>query len=110
MGWEEEPMSEGGSESILTCRSSLSRATMPGKEITMGAREGAKLRSILTGKVYELKTIKDWAAVLESLDGTSQVWTERDNLELFYERVEESYTDFKLSPARQNDGETLLLT
>jgi hypothetical protein len=57
----------------------------------MSAREGNKLRSILSGKVYAVKTIKDGAAVLESLDGSSQVWTERDNLNLFYERVERKF-------------------
>jgi hypothetical protein len=48
-----------------------------------------KILSILTGKVYELKTIKDWTAVLESLDGSSTVYTEKDNLNLFYRKVEQ---------------------
>jgi hypothetical protein len=54
----------------------------------MTVRLGDKIRSILTGKVYEVKAIKDWVAVLESLDGSSKVWTEKDNLKLFYEKVE----------------------
>jgi len=54
----------------------------------MNMREGDKVKSDLTGKVYEVKTIKDRSAVLESLDGSSQVCTERGNLKLFYKKVE----------------------
>ena len=35
-----------------------------------------------------MKAIKDRFVVLGSLDGSSQVWTEKDNLKLFYEKVE----------------------
>jgi hypothetical protein len=42
-------------------------------------KTGDKIRSILTGKVYELKTVKDSVAMLEELDGSSKVWTEKDN-------------------------------
>ena len=48
-------------------------------------REGEKKRSILTGKIYEVKTVEDWSVVLESLDASSQVLTEKDNVKLFYE-------------------------
>jgi hypothetical protein len=51
-------------------------------------KEGEKRRSILTGKVYQVNAIKDRFVVLGSLDGSSQVWTEKDNLKLFYEKVE----------------------
>ena len=51
-------------------------------------REGEKTRSILTGRVYKVKTIEDRSVVLESLDGSSQVWTEKSNLKLFYEEAE----------------------
>ncbi len=54
----------------------------------MSVREKDKIKSILTEKVYEVKAIKDWVTVLESLDGSSQVWTERGNLKIFYEKVE----------------------
>ena len=47
--------------------------------------EGEKARSILTGKIYEVKIVEDCSVVLESLDGSSQVLTEKDNLKLFYE-------------------------
>ena len=53
----------------------------------MSVREKDKIKSILTEKVYEVKTIKDWVVVLESLDGSSQVWTERGNLKIFYEKA-----------------------
>ena len=48
-------------------------------------REGEKKRSILTRKIYEVKTVEDCSVLLESLDGSSQVLTEKDNLKLFYE-------------------------
>ena len=44
--------------------------------------------SILIGKVYELKAVKDWIAVLESVDESSMVYTEENNLNLFYKKVE----------------------
>ncbi len=67
----------------------------------MSARKGDRLRSILTGKVYEVKIIKDFIAVLKSLDGSSQVWTEVDSLNLFYEKAEkgEISKTCALSPA-----------
>jgi len=63
-------------------------------------RKGDKIKSILTEKVYEVKAIKDWGVVLESVDGLSQVYTERGNLKLFYEKVEneENPKNFGLSP------------
>ncbi len=51
--------------------------------------QGEKRRSILTGKVYKVKAIDDWSVILESLDGSSEVCTEWDNLKLFYENSEE---------------------
>lgn len=65
-------------------------------------REGDKRRSILTGKVYKVKIIKDWSVGLESVDGLSQVWTERGNLKLFYEKVqnEQSPEGLVRSPAK----------
>lgn len=66
----------------------------------MKTRKGDKIKSILTEKVYEVKAIKDWVVVLESLDGLSQVLTDRGNLKLFYEKVEnkENPKNFGLSP------------
>ena len=54
----------------------------------MTIKEGDRIKSILNEKVYEVKTIKDWGVVLQSLDGLNQVWTERGNLKLFYKKVE----------------------
>ena len=51
-------------------------------------RERDRIRSILTDQIYEVKTINDWSVVLESLDGASQVWTEKNNLSLFYKKIE----------------------
>ena len=51
-------------------------------------REGDRRKSILTGRVYRVKTLKEWSAVLESLDGSIQVYTEKDNLRLFYQELE----------------------
>ncbi len=64
-------------------------------------RKGDKIESILTGRLYQVKTIKEWAAVLESLDGSTQVLTEKGNLELFYKTVEKKENDrmFGFSPS-----------
>jgi len=51
-------------------------------------KEGNKMESILTGKLYQVKTIKEWSVVLESLDGSIQVLTEKGNLELFYKEID----------------------
>ena len=65
-------------------------------------RKGDKMESILTGRCYQVKTIKEWAAVLESLDGSTQILTEKGNLELFYRTVEKKENDrmigFSLTP------------
>lgn len=49
---------------------------------------GDRLKSVLTGKVYEVKMVKGMSVVLESEDRRSQVLTEKGNLNLFYEKVE----------------------
>jgi hypothetical protein len=49
---------------------------------------GDRLKSILTGKVYEVKMVKGMSVLLESEDRRSQVLTEKGNLNLFYEKVE----------------------
>jgi len=54
----------------------------------MTVREGDRIKSILTEKTYVVKMIKDSVAVLQSLEGSTHVWTETGNLELFYEKVE----------------------
>ena len=51
-------------------------------------REGDRRKSILTGRVYRVTTLKESSVVLESLDGSSRVYTEKDNLKLFYEKME----------------------
>jgi len=53
----------------------------------MTMKEGNLVKSILTGKIYKIKNIIDWIAILESLEGSSQVLTEKSNLNLFYEKV-----------------------
>ncbi len=68
----------------------------------MSVREGNTIRSILTQKTYQVKTIKDRVVVLQSLDGMNQVWTERGNLKLFYEKVEkEEVLNGPLSPVKK---------
>ena len=52
------------------------------------ATEGDRMESLLTGKVYEVKIIKEGFAVLESPDGSNQVLTEKGNLKLFYKNIE----------------------
>ena len=45
-----------------------------------------RLRSKITGNVYEVKKVVDKMILLESLDGKSQVLTELNNIALFYYR------------------------
>ncbi len=49
---------------------------------------GEKLKSSLTGLVYEVKLIKGISVLLESMDRRSQVLTEEENLNIFYEKIE----------------------
>ena len=63
----------------------------PGRIIEMKAkmmttRESDRYRSKITGNVYVVKKIVDKMIVLESLNGTSQVLTELNNITLFYEK------------------------
>jgi hypothetical protein len=51
----------------------------------MTTHESDRLRSKITGNVYEVKKIMNEMIVLESLNGRSQVLTELSNIELFYE-------------------------
>jgi hypothetical protein len=60
---------------------------MSGRGIKMMAtHESDRFRSKITGNVYEVKKIVNEMIVLESLNGTSQVLTELNNIALFYER------------------------
>lgn len=52
----------------------------------MTTRESDRYRSKITGNVYVVKKIVDKMIVLESLNGTSQVLTELNNITLFYEK------------------------
>ena len=48
---------------------------------------GDKFKSLLTDKVFEVKSFTDWMVLLESEDKLSQVLTEKVNLKLFYQKV-----------------------
>jgi len=48
---------------------------------------GDRFRSVVTGKVFELKIVGDRMVVLESEDQANQVLTARDNLRFFYKRI-----------------------
>ena len=52
----------------------------------MTTHEADRFRSKITGNVYQVKKIVDQMIVLETLNGTSQVLTELNNIALFYER------------------------
>jgi len=52
----------------------------------MTTHESDRLRSKITGNVYKVKKVVDRMILLESLDGTSQVLTELNNIALFYDR------------------------
>jgi len=50
-------------------------------------RLGEVLRNSITGKVYEIKWIKDQMVILKSMEGVNQVLTWRNNLDLFYAKL-----------------------
>ncbi|MGQ9648305.1 MAG: hypothetical protein ACUVWO_17405 [Thermodesulfobacteriota bacterium] len=52
-------------------------------------KKGVKLKSLFTGKIYGVKAIRDRMVVLESENGSSQVLTEKSNLDLFYQPARE---------------------
>lgn len=47
--------------------------------------EGERLRSKLTGIIFEVKKIKDKSVVLESEDGRNEEWTDMGFLPIFFE-------------------------
>ncbi len=53
----------------------------------MAILEGAIFISNLNGKLYRLKTVRNGMAILRREGGTSEVLTEKDNLDLFYLRI-----------------------
>ena len=59
---------------------------------------GEKLKSSLTGLVYEVKLIKGISVLLESIDRRSQVLTEEENLNIFYEKIEDNSSLKNLNP------------
>jgi hypothetical protein len=48
---------------------------------------GEIFKSGLTGKVYEVRRILDQMVILHSLNGLNQVLTQKENLNLFYEKM-----------------------
>jgi hypothetical protein len=52
--------------------------------------EGDRLKHKLTGRLYELKTIKDGAFVLESKETPYWMWFGERDLKLFFERAGKS--------------------
>jgi len=52
---------------------------------------------------YELRKMTDYMAVLHSLDGSSQVLTWKENLNLFYEKVPNRKSDRSYSLKRREN-------
>lgn len=50
-------------------------------------KEGDLLQSSLTGRVYGLRRMEGEMVVLEREDGAAELLTERDNLRIFYAKV-----------------------
>ncbi len=67
------------------------------------AEIGDILRSMLTGRTYQLERLVERFAVLGGLDPFHKVYTEIDNLRLFYERVEIESMETQLQP-RDSSG------
>jgi hypothetical protein len=58
-------------------------------ETAMKTKDGDTLKNLLNGKCYKVKRIVKSMAVLQSEDGQSQILTEVENLNLFYEKMED---------------------
>ncbi len=54
----------------------------------MSAVLGEKLKNFITGELFEVKSVSEGMIVLEACDGTGQVLTESESLNLFYDRME----------------------
>ena len=54
----------------------------------MNLKEGHRLKSKLTGTIYEIKKIRDASVVLQSEDGSNQEWTNKGKLKLFFEEIQ----------------------
>jgi hypothetical protein len=52
----------------------------------MKTRDGDTVRSFLNGNDYKVKKIVNSMAILESLDGQSQILTAVENLSIFYKK------------------------
>jgi len=55
----------------------------------MKTKDGDTVKSLFNGKYYKVKKIMKNMAVLQSEDGQSQILTEVENLNLFYEKMED---------------------
>jgi len=49
---------------------------------------GERFKSILTGRLYQVRMLTELFAVLEGEDPSNRVYTEIGNLESFYEQVD----------------------
>ncbi len=56
----------------------------------MKFKEGDLVKSALSGKIYKIKQMRDLIVTLDSLDGSSQVLTDNNYLNLFYEDLQNS--------------------
>jgi hypothetical protein len=63
-------------------------------------RIGERLRSRRTNEIYKIKLTKDERVILDSLDGSSQILTERRALDLFYEALTQPAVLCEQSPGR----------
>ena len=68
--------------------------------MNMVPRVGDWLRSILTGRLYQVRMFTELFAVLEGEDSSNRVYTEIGNLASLYEQVktEDDPSDSSLSP------------
>ncbi|HXX35786.1 MAG TPA: hypothetical protein VEM15_15055 [Thermodesulfobacteriota bacterium] len=55
----------------------------------MKTKDGDTVKNLFNGKYYKIKRITKNMAILQSEDGQSQILTEVENLNLFYEKKED---------------------
>jgi hypothetical protein len=59
----------------------------------MRIAEGERFKHKFTGKLYELKLIKEDTFILESTDSPYRMWFGESDLELFFEMAEKRNRD-----------------
>ena len=68
----------------------------------LSPKEGSRLRNKRMGTIFEVKKITNQFVILESLDGLTQIMTEKDSLHFLFENL------FPVEPPREAPAQGIL--